>query len=181
MFAGIMLYEKFKPKLIFPIISSVVIIYLTTLVNFYSLSKLFPSLSDYFEKIELYQDVNTGYSVPKNLYFIYLVALILYIYHFKISFNAKQKIIFQYAVVSIFISVLLGLIYSGSYVFFNRVYLIACIFQAYAMAIIISTNKGRLHTFVFVLSTAVSIFYYFRIISFNEDYLLPYKIYIYAY
>lgn len=172
--AAVMLCEKLKPKWIFfCIIFFGVILYLSQFLDFDKLSSLFPGLY-FFAKIANYKHNSATLNLLSS-YFLYLIFLLFYLGHYISSVTPSQKFILQYALASISVSVLLGFVYPSSYVFYSRVYLVASIFQGYAMTLIFSANKGKLHTFVFILTLAVSVFYYWRILFINAESYIPYQ------
>ena len=181
LFAAVIFYKKINIKSRFLIMILSGIICLTYFIDFRSLNSLFPALSYFFEKITLYKNIDREESLLISFYLIYLIFLMVYINRYKNSVAPKQKFILQYALVLIFTSVLLAIIYSNSYVFYTRLYLLASIFHGYAIALILSVNKGRFHFFIFVLTIIIALFYYLRILYLNMQDFIPYKTFIYAY
>ena len=57
---------------------------------------------------------------------------------------------------------------------YSRVYIVACIFHAYAVAMILARRKGFLHTAVFLLTIAIALTYYLRIFMNHEEEYAPY-------
>lgn len=172
--AQVMLCEKLKPKWIFMcFILTGLILYLCQFVDFDQLSSLLPGLY-FFGKIANYR-YNIATLNMLSLYLLYLIFLLFYLGRYMSSVPPSRKFILQYALASISVTVLLGFIFPSSYVFYSRVYLVTSIFQGYAMTLIFSANKGKLHTFVFILTLAVSIFYYWRILFLNAESFIPYQ------
>ena len=166
--------KKLKNLMLYVIFFSIAS-YLTLFIDSNIINKI-DFLNPFFVKFLIYKDRDSAASAYQNLFFIYLIFLSFFIL-LNMNSNSLRKIfIFRFAIISIICSVILGILFSNSYVFFQRAYLAASLFQSYSLALIFSSRRSKLNTFIFILTVSVSIIYFFRILDINSKFFIPYQI-----
>ncbi len=141
--------------------------------DFYSLLTLIvPSIYEY--KIRIYKETQLPRGIGVLVFGPYLLLLVIYFIRYSRHLTEEQAFISRFAIFSILLTVVLIIIFPGSYVMYSRAYVMACIFQACAASLIFAARKGLLHRAVFIGSMAVALVYYLRILTLNHDQYVPY-------
>ena len=126
------------------------------------------------QKINIYKETQAAHGIGLTVFGAYLLLLASYFVKFFPHLTEEQAFIARFAIFSMLLTVMLIIIFPGSYVMYSRTYVLACIFQACAASLIFAARKGLLHRAVFVGSLVVALVYYVRILTVNKDAYIPY-------
>lgn len=143
----------------------------------FSIVKLFAPVS-LENKLDVYEEEQASQGIGQLFYGLYILICVGYIsYHIqkKDFLVGPQLFICKYAVFSLSLTVLAIFLFSGNYVMYSRLYLVASIFQGFAISIILYHRRSIYHILFFNFSIIVAFVYYFRIISIQSDQYIPYK------
>jgi hypothetical protein len=140
-----------------------------TYLNFYAALSFLAANASAEERIAIYQATQETPGPELLIFGAYLAFMAWYIARYGRSFVSR------YAVITLLATLALMFAFRGNYVMYSRCYIIACIFQALAAALILAERKGWLHRFVFMGSIGVGLIYYLRILSINADAYAPYR------
>jgi hypothetical protein len=146
--------------------------YAVSYLDFYDVVGWIAATASAEERIAVYREAQEATGSTLLAYAGYLMLLIWYFSRY--AKRTMQPFIVHYAMVALALTVALVFIFPGSYVMYSRGYVIACIFQAIAAALIFAAHKGWLHRAMFVGTIAAGAVYYVRILSLNEDVYVPY-------
>jgi hypothetical protein len=155
-------------------IGAAAVIAMSYVVDAYGLLALVAT-SSAEEKIAIYQSLQVEQGPGQLVYSAYLTALALYFFGSLRYVPRRRLIIVRYAIVSLLLSVLFTLIFPGTYAMYSRAYVVACLFQGYAAAIVYASRKGWLPSAVFAASLLMSAAYYWRLLSLYADQYTPYR------
>ncbi|MGD9842812.1 MAG: EpsG family protein [Steroidobacteraceae bacterium] len=142
--------------------------------DFYAVLGLLSSASA-AEKVAIYKEIQEDQGGGQLWYAAYLLLLVWYLIRYKKVVKLEQIFIVNFAIASLLTTIVFIYIFPGSYVLYSRAYVVACIFQACAMALIFSRKNGTKHAFCFFITIAVAAIYNLRILSINVDDFVPYK------
>jgi hypothetical protein len=152
-----------------------VIFILSQSIGFFFLLKLFVPLA-LEAKINIYEEEQTAQGQGQLIYGIYLLFCISYVYfNIKHLINEQQAFICNYAIFSLLLTVLASFIFPGNYVMYSRLYVLASIFQGYAITIILNAKKTYFSKAFFIISILIATLSYIRIINFYSSEYLPYR------
>lgn len=127
------------------------------------------------EKLAIYRETQVEQTSGQRFYTFYLALIALYFARQLRHLPPQEAFVVKYAIVSLFMSVLMTAAFSGSYVMYSRAYIIGCIFQGLAAALIFRRRKGSLHRMVFAVTILMALVSYARMIDINQEELVPYK------
>lgn len=166
--------EKLKYRILILTLLPILFI-LSQSIGFFFILKLFaPAALE--SKLEIYEEEQTVQGQGQIIYGVYLLFCVIYIYYnLKFLVNEQEVFICKYAIASLLITVLASFIFPGNYVMYSRLYVLASIFQAYAVTLVLKTRKHAWHTIFFVVSISIATFSYIRILNFYSSEYLPYR------
>jgi transmembrane protein EpsG len=143
----------------------------------FSVLKLFAPVS-LENKLDIYEEEQVSQGIGQLFYGVYIMFCVIYIYYNmrKLYFLTTQELfVCKYALFSLSLTVVSIFLFAGNYVMYSRLYLIASIFQGFAISIILNYNRTIYHKLFFNLSILIAFVYYYRIISIQSDQYLPYR------
>lgn len=176
-------YPKGKKNLIILILFIPFLFLFIQYFGAFSILKLFAPVSLEY-KIDIYEEEQASQGIGQLFYGVYILICVAYIFYNtrKLPFLTNQELfVCKYAIFSLSLTVLAIFLFSGNYVMYSRLYLIASIFQGYAISIILNYNRTIYHRLFFNLSILIAFIYYYRIISIQSDEYLPYRSWFYTF
>lgn len=147
---------------------------ITRFLDVYSLLTLIATESA-AEKIDIYKGTQEASGIGLRIFAGYLLLLACYFANYSRHLKNDEALIIVYAIFSILLTTALIVIFPESYVMYSRAYVMACILQGCAAALILASTKGWLHRCVFVGTIAMAMVYYLRILTLYEDQYVPYR------
>jgi hypothetical protein len=127
------------------------------------------------EKLAIYRETQIEQTGGQRIYAVYLALMTWYFAKQIRYLPEREAFVVKYAIASLFLSVLMTAAFSGSYVMYSRAYIIGCLFQGLAAALIFKRRKGLLHRTVFAVTVLIALISYTRMIDLNREELLPYQ------
>jgi hypothetical protein len=161
-------------RLLFFYLAIISIFYLGTFTNLTLVQSFFPNFP-YIQKIIQYKNHEANFKFL-HFYLVYLFFISIYIWsNLSSAVKSNYEFILHYAFLIILVTILFSIAFPKSYIFYSRTYQVAAIFQAYALALIFYSKKGKFDIYIFWLSIIFSLAYYFRTLLVNKDVFIPYR------
>lgn len=131
------------------------------------------------QKLQLYQDIQTDdQGIFQLIYAAYLLAVAFYFHKCSKDVDPEDAFILRYAIVSLMLTAAFAFVLPGNYAFYSRTYVIACLFQGFAAAIVFSLSKRTLltHSVLFSVTLIAAGVYYWRVLALYADAYTPYRL-----